>query len=211
MKIKTDKSADWKIYWQAFRKGDMNAFHRIYVSFFDRLYAYGSKLINDNALLEDCIHELFLQLYTKRDNLSETENLEYYLLKTLKFIIYQRNRKRSKLVLSGLNERSSEPSGFVFVQEQKTEEEAEDDDKLKHIMQALSSSQRELLYLKFHQNLSYKEIGQILGVQPDSAKKQVYRIVARLKKMNLEILLLLFSFRSLCITWHHLICEGRFS
>lgn len=52
---------------------------------------------------------------------------------------------------------------------------------VKSALAELSTAQREILYLKFYNNLSYSEIGDLLGVKPDSAKKQIYRIVERLR------------------------------
>lgn len=196
MNKRFNKTECWSECWLAFKKGDMDAFHKIYVNFFDKLYAYGTKLTNDSAVLEDCIQELFLELYTKRKKLVEPDNLEFYLLKSLKLSIYQKHRKQSKIVNYELNEERNVDSGFEFVLEiiQK-ENESERNQRLSQLFKSLDSNQRELLFLKFYKNLSYKEIGHLLGIQPDSAKKQVYRIVKRLrsefKGVSIELFLLL--------------------
>lgn len=179
----------------------MDAFHELYVNFFDKLYAYGTRLTNDNAVLEDCIQELFLELYTKRKKLVEPDNLEYYLLKSLKLSIYQKHRRQGKFVNCELSEERNVDSGFVFVQEiiQK-ENESERDQRLRQLFESLDSNQRELLFLKFYKNLSYKEIGHLIGIQPDSAKKQVYRIVKRLRSefrgVTIELFLLFWRDRN---------------
>ena len=55
-------------------------------------------------------------------------------------------------------------------------------EKLKLIIQALDPQKRELLFLKFSTGLNYVEIGQILGINPDTAKKQVYRTLDHLRE-----------------------------
>lgn len=180
---KTKKTENWSHYWLAFRNGDMDAFQRIYVTFFDKLYAYGSKLTNDSSVLEDSIQELFLNLYTHRENLALAINLEYYLLKSLRLTIYQKFRKQGKVEFLGLSEVFTEESGFTF--EVETSQDVEDEYKqeiINRILNSLDASYREILYLKFYSNLSYNEIGEILDINPDSAKKKVYRIISRLKK-----------------------------
>lgn len=183
MNKQTNKIKDWRQTWLKFKEGDMDAFNRIYVAYFDKLHAYGSKLTNDTSILEDSIQELFLQLYTRRNKLSKDVKLEYYLLKSLKLTIYQRLRRKGKMVLSGLAQEDAENSSFIFKLENK-EEPAEDEHnkQLEKVLSELDQKQRELLYLKFYNSLSYKEIGGILGINPDSAKKQVYRIIKKMKQ-----------------------------
>ncbi|WP_297088003.1 sigma-70 family RNA polymerase sigma factor [uncultured Draconibacterium sp.] len=200
MNDKTKQTECWAPCWGAFKNGDMDAFRQIYTAFFDKLYAYGSKLTNDATLLEDSIQELFLELYTKRKKLASPENLEYYLLKSLKLTIYQKHRKNGRFVVSELEEETVRSDGFVFSYELstgETENETEKDEQLRKLLDNLDASQRELLYLKFYKRLTYKEIGHLLGVQPDSAKKQVYRIISRLKhkvsSVSLQLFYMLYS------------------
>lgn len=54
-------------------------------------------------------------------------------------------------------------------------------EKLKQILQTLDPQKRELLFLKFSTGLNYCEIGQLVGINPDTAKKQVYRTLDHLR------------------------------
>lgn len=86
------------------------------------------------------------------------------------------------MVLSGSVQEDAENSGFLFRTE--TDDYVNENEKSSELLAALATldpKQRELLFLKFYNNLSYKEIGKILDIQPDSAKKQVYRIIKKLK------------------------------
>lgn len=193
MTNKTKKTENWNHYWLAFKNGDMDAFHRIYVAFFDKLYAYGSKLTKDNTVLEDCIQELFLTLYTNRSKLAIDINLEYYLVKSLRLTIYQKFRKLGKIEFFGLSQVLDEESDFIF--ELETEQSATEEHRqeiIKNILNTLDAGYREILYLKFYSNLSYEEIGEILSIHPDSAKKKIYRIIHRLRKKYTGEILELF-------------------
>ncbi|MDD3945874.1 MAG: hypothetical protein PHS38_14355 [Bacteroidales bacterium] len=53
---------DWPEVWKEFREGDMEAFQKIYNGFLEKLYAYGSKLTSNFAVVEDSIQELFLAI-----------------------------------------------------------------------------------------------------------------------------------------------------
>jgi RNA polymerase sigma-70 factor (ECF subfamily) len=78
--------------------------------------------------------------------------------------------------------------------------EAADSDELdEHIgllqdeLKNLTAQKRELLFLKFNSGLSYKEIGELLKCKPDTAKKQVYRILDYLRNKLGKDFLHLFS------------------
>jgi len=185
---------DWSAVWMRFKEGDLNAFQLIYDGFLPNLYSYGSKLAPGFELLDDCIQELFLELYTHRKNLNTPDNLEYYLLKSIRRIIFHKINKENRFINL---EKENLTKSFLFELElDNYENEDFQEEKLELVKFALSelnTSQREILYLKFYNNLSYIEIGEILGVRPDSAKKQIYRIIERLRSDLSSRILNLFS------------------
>lgn len=189
------KREDWTVVWTRFKEGDLNAFQMIYDGFFQNLYAYGSKLAPGQNVVDDCIQELFLELYTHRNNLKTPQNLEFYLLTALRRIIFHKIRKENRFK----NLEDDQLRSFLFELE-KDDYENEDFkqakiDVVKSALSELNTSQREMLYLKFYNDLSYAEIGELLGIRPDSAKKQVYRIIERLRS---DLSSQIFNFLSVC-------------
>lgn len=186
-------SKDWTPVWARFKDGDLNAFQEIYDGFIPNLHAYGAKLAPGFELLDDCIQELFLELYTHRKNLNTPENLEFYLLKSLRRIVFHKIKKENRFI----NLEENLTRSFLFDLELDNYENdnflQEKIEVVKSALAELTTSQREILYLKFYNNLNYTEIGNILGVMPDSAKKQVYRIIERLRTDLTSRILSLFT------------------
>ena len=58
----------------AFQSGDVNAFSRLYDMHINLLFNYGCKLTTDKELLKDCIHDVFVKLYTKKAELGIIEH-----------------------------------------------------------------------------------------------------------------------------------------
>ena len=152
-----NKSANfdnWPNEWRSFKEGSQESFRKIYDYFFDRLYWYGMKVYADAELVEDSIQELFLKLYTNRENLAETGQLEYYLLKSLKLTIYQKLRYRSRL------EDLSVPIDSFKMELAVDTEDADSDlntriEMMQETIESLSPAAQEILYLKFYSGLSY--------------------------------------------------------
>jgi RNA polymerase sigma factor (sigma-70 family) len=65
-------------------------------------------------------------------------------------------------------------------------------EKLRIILQSLDAQKRELLYLRFSTGMNYGDIGQLLGINPDTVKKQLYRLLDLIREKHGVQLLELF-------------------
>ena len=181
-KLFKDK-AYWITTWSRFKSGDRFAFEEIYSENIDTLFAYGSKITNDKELVMDCIQDLFIDIYRYKIDLKKPESFEFYLFKALKRLIKKkltRNRKFKNI---------EETDFFAFnikfdLEENYIQNETEQIklNVLNKALNDLSENCREVLFYKFNSNLKYKEIGYLTGMKPDTVKKQVHRIISRLRK-----------------------------
>lgn len=190
------KAADrkyWDIVWRKFKAGDRHAFETIYNEFVDVLYAYGSKISSNKDLVEDSIQDLFIDMYRYGSRLKKPEYIEFYLFKSLKRIIIKKLQENQKLDFTDV---SSEQFHLNFLAEDASEKQLQE--KQYQLLQAelknLDAQKRELLFLKFNSGLTYAEIGEMLGVKPDTVKKQVQRLVKHIQKnlgsISLELFIL---------------------
>ena len=172
----------WQGIWDQFINGNRAAFNEIYNEFVVVLFAYGLKVTNDRELVQDCIQELFINLYRYRENLIRPEYLEFYLFKSLRRIIIHELKKEKQI--SKVSEEDFLSFQLNFdLEDQLMEQESADrrSNSIKELLAGLDSKKRELLYLKFYSGLNYREIGALLGIKPDTAKKQVYRLLDDLR------------------------------
>ncbi len=170
-----------QLVWLKFTTGDRSSFEELYMEFADHLFAYGSKITTDRELLKDCIQDLFIDLYKYRPKLKNPELLEFYLYKSLKRSIIKRLQKDKHLL--SLNQEFNS-FDLIFSIENEGFHDDSPDDHLESLQKALSTlddKKRELLFLKFNSSLNYNEIGNLLNIKPDTAKKQVYRIIQYLR------------------------------
>lgn len=184
----------WAEVWMQFKSGDPKAFSKIYEEFIDNLFAYGSKITTDRELLKDCIQDVFYNLYRYNIQLNHPEYLEFYLFRSLRNILIRKlgkSRKETFLAADGMVQ-----FDLKFQAEQDHPDTEFDEIQLKTLLQilgTLDSEKRELLFLKFYTGLNYAEIGQLLGINPDTAKRQVYRLLNFLRmrygKQLLQLLL----------------------
>lgn len=166
--------------WDHFRKGSRAAFDLIYERYFQVLCAYGDRICTDACLVEDVIQEVFIHLWTKRDKLGATENIKYYLFLCLRRkllrLMNQQKRKQATVL-------QDDYVSFPFSLNPTMEEDASQEEKQLKLLNALLSltdRQKEAIYLRFYNGLTFKEVAEIMDIEVRS----VYNLIGR----SIEIL-----------------------
>lgn len=182
MKNTIKDRSHWLDVWIRFRSGDQSAFSEIYEEFIDSLFAYGSKITRDRELVKDCVQDIFVDLQRLQPNLHHPEYIEFYLFKSLKNAILRKAKENKRTNSLPIEEMVSFDLQFNIEQDAfDLESDRFRIEKLKTILQTLDPQKRELLFLKFSTGLNYVEIGNLLDLNPDTVKKQVYRTLDHLR------------------------------
>ncbi|MBS1660311.1 MAG: sigma-70 family RNA polymerase sigma factor [Bacteroidetes bacterium] len=176
--------------WESFRKGDRDAFAALFRAHYEALFRFGSKFTADTELLEDTIQELFMELWQAKST-TPVLSVKAYLLKSLKYKLLKVFRKNSKHIPLGDNDVAFEWSHENFIIAE--QESAEKKKLVLDALQRLSNRQREIIYLKYYQNLSYEEVSEIMNINYQVARNLLYQAIKSLKTLlasAMELLLL---------------------
>lgn len=165
--------------WESFRKGDRDAFAALFRNHYGALYKYGGKFTLDTQQLEDCIQELFIELW-KANSCTPVLSVRSYLLKSLKYKLLRSNRKRRSTLLPADEDLAFEWSHETFLIAE--QESAEKRQKVLKALEQLSPRQKEIVYLKYYQDLSYEEVGEIMNINYQVARNLLYQAMKTLKK-----------------------------
>ncbi len=194
--------------WADFRRGSREAYAFMYEKYARLLYNYGYKIAQDRELTEDCLQDLFLTILETRDRLGPTDSIKYYLMRALRRSIVRKLTasnvaNRNPVFSSFLPAQSTDGNpaetgiGFrldftyepTWLDAQITKDRS---DALLHELNQLPARQKEALFLKFFDNLSYEEIAGIMGIEQTSAYKIIYKAIASLQKRLVPDLFLWF-------------------
>ncbi len=182
-----------QIIWRNFKEGSNDAFEQIYNEYIDVLFRYGTKISRNEELVKDCIQQLFLELYSSRNRLSDPENIEFYLLKALKRIIIHRETQENRYfeyqdsALPSFETELDIENRIVTSEQERSKLEL-----LNEILNSLPSEKKELLFLKFYSGLNNQQIGDMTGIKSDTVQKQIIRILKKLQVSFLDRFLELF-------------------
>lgn len=184
--------------WMLLKAGDQPAFEFIYDRFFDDMYEYGFRLCKDDFILKDKIQDVFIRIWTRHDKLGNTANIKAYLFTALRNSINEEYRSNSLHHTLLDKFRADLPVNFSLEFELlEKESEQEKLSRLHHALNQLSDRQKEIIYLRFLQDLDYDEVSKIMGITTKAAYKLSARALDSLKNLlsanDKEILMLLFS------------------
>ena len=176
--------------WKDFRNADRRAFETLFTRYYRALYHYGLKTIPNGQLLDDCIQDLFFELWPNTALPEEVSSVKGYLFKALKYKLIREIRKGEKF--EGISE---EPEHwFEFSHESRLIEQqthSEQQERLQHFMRQLTRRQQEAVYLRFYSQLTYDEIAEIMALTYQAVVNLIYKAVRFLREHLVPLILLL--------------------
>lgn len=176
--------------WESFLRGDQEAFGLLFKNNYPYLFQYGIKICANPALLEDTIQDLFLEIWKGR-NAVPTLSVRAYLLKALKYKLLKELARNNA---TALHENMAEDGAFELGHEAFLVAKQEDEERSKKVLrslQQLSPRQKEIIYLKFYQNLSYEEVSVIMNINYQAARNLLYHAIKALKRVMVSLIVMM--------------------
>jgi RNA polymerase sigma factor (sigma-70 family) len=171
---------DDSVLWQAFKEGDREAFDTIYRAHISLLISYGYKLTNNRSLIQDCIQDLFVELWNNRSNQTQVQSIKHYLLKSLRYKLVRRVRMDVTETLEE-SQLPPDPANFEndLLEWETTHQQVQ---QLDLVLSQLPRRQKEAIYLRYYEELSNEEVAQVMGVNYQSACKFIYTALKTLRQ-----------------------------
>lgn len=173
--------------WQSYVNGDDNCLSLIYNECVNNLLLYGLKFTSDRDLVHDCLQEVFIDLFVKKQKTgANIQKLKPYLFVAVRNGIIKRIVKENRLRPVNIEEVNQPDFHVDYGAEQETikkEISSEITEKLVSAVGNLPPRQKEIVYLKFEEELDYKDIAQIMGISVDSARKSMHRAILALRNV----------------------------
>jgi len=178
--------------WGELKDGDISALGKLYDQYIDMLFSYGMQLSNNKDHVMNCIHDLFIDLYKYRTKLAKTDNVKYYLFKSLKRKIYKKVNTKLVLAKDNFTTDNTTKTGIYSKSYEEdiiaSEQVSERSIKLAEAMNSLTERQREALFLRFNEDRPYEEIAELLNVSVQTSRTTIYRAIKSLRNRLVSIL-----------------------
>jgi RNA polymerase sigma factor (sigma-70 family) len=171
--------------WSEFSNGSETAFAHIYSRFFSLLFNYGIKVVSNRQLVSDCIQELFIDIWNSRLRLKEVEWLKTYLIKSLRRRVFKELKNENSVHQKPLEEDYSFQVELSHdIQLIQKEDRSQQIKRLNLAMTKLTDRQKEAIFLKFYERLTYDQLAGVMDISTKAAYKIMARAVDVLKKAH---------------------------
>lgn len=171
--------------WNNMREGDEKSFSTLFEKYFGDLVSYGNSLSPYSEKVQDCVQDVFIDVWNYRKTLQSSVAVKAYLLSSVRKRI-ARLHERDRIF-----RKATSTDSIAFLLEFSVEHDLIDDDddatkeKVAHLNTLLNNlppRQKEALYLKYHQGLTVDQIADMLEVNYQSASNLLYRGLLTLRK-----------------------------
>ena len=151
--------------WDSLRKGNDIAFSTLYKKYVQSLFNYGMHINPNRDLIKDCIQELFIKFWEKRESLGSIEKVSFYLFRSFKNLLFHKieiSSKKSPLTQDLIDQMAPElPVENFYINSEMVDQRII---RLKKAVLLLTDRQREVILLRFFQGFEAKEIAEIMNL-----------------------------------------------
>jgi RNA polymerase sigma-70 factor (ECF subfamily) len=173
-------------------RNSQNEFSDLHNRLYGKVFSFVKLRIRDSEEVKDIVQDVFMRAFKSWDKIPDetsAKNFLYMVAKQRMIDIWRSSRFKSHSESSTLvDEEGGEESLFDHFEsgEPLPEEVFEENEKKKHVLNLLNSlkeSDREILILRYLEELEYKELASIYKTSEGNIRQKVSRSLQNLKKV----------------------------
>lgn len=170
-------------------QGDEAAFDIVFRMYYPKIKFFAARLCGDKAEAENIAQDIFMQLWIRRNQLIEIQNLEnyiYVMTKNASFEIIRRSLQRQRIVQETASE---EPDDNIIDNELHYKELM---DIVKEEIERMPAQRRRIFLMSRREGLSNEQIAQELGLSKRTVETHISLALQQLRHLMplLELLTL---------------------
>jgi RNA polymerase sigma-70 factor (ECF subfamily) len=176
------------------RSGDLAAFEAVFRAHYAELVRFAQAAVHSLEIAQDLVSDMFTALYERREQWSIRSTIRAYLISATRYRIinYLRNSGRehrryallSFEILDDVAERHSPQETELLEQENRQNQLTA----LQHALAELSPRSRMVVALRWRQQLSFKEIAEVMDTTSAAVQMQLARAMKILRERVPELL-----------------------
>ncbi len=155
--------------------GDAAAYQQAYDRYGSALFRTAMRMLGNQHDAEDAVQEVFAAIVRSRDRLTQVVHLKAYLFTSLRHATARIHRREQQHAMTGLED-AMWSTGCPSEGPERTE-------RLWEVVRHLPIEQREVLTMKIQGELTFKEIGAVCGISPNTAASRYRYALEKLKQM----------------------------
>lgn len=186
---------DVNLLWLDLKEGNRDGLEGLYRVFSEDLFRFGCSKGYEIDFVQDCIQEVFIDLWKYHRSLQKADNVKVYLFRSLSHKMLRQSKLEKRFTTEEF-ESSHEKNFFIESIEtqlinQQTDEKLKK--RLADSIESLPERQKQVIVSLFFEKLSYEDISNIMGINLRSVYTLAWKAINSLKKAVL-LIAVLFNF-----------------
>lgn len=169
------------ILWKSFLEGNDDAYIRLYTMYANKLFTFGMHFSANRELVKDCTQDVFTKLYAERSKLKPVENVKVYLYTAMKntlFNLFKKEKQHYHIdTIEPVFQIDFSPETRLI----ETERLYEQKKKIARMMEIVTPRQREVLFYRYVEELSYEEICVLMQMNYQSVRNLLHRTIQKIR------------------------------
>ena len=170
---------------QRLQHSDEKALALLMRMYFASLYNYASRFTRDDGLIKDCIQEVFISIWQRRETASTILSPRFYLLRATKNkVLKALHRNNQQAMSTSFDEEYNFFYEFsierIIIDKQISEDNAL---RLRKTLSLLSKRQKEIIFLKYYQYLDNGQIAELMSISRQSVYNLLHDTIQKLKDL----------------------------
>lgn len=162
------------------RRGDADAFEQLVVAYRDQVFRLALRMCGSEADADEVAQEAFLSAWKALPNFRGESQFSTWLYQLSTHAAIDLMRREKRQIAADITEVSAaDPAPSP----QQQAEQAEQREIVRDAILQLAPEQREVVVLRFMEELSYEEIGAVLKLPSGTVKSRLNRAKAQLKEI----------------------------
>lgn len=150
----------------------------------DKMYRFAVRLLQDEEEAKDIVQEAMIRVWNKREEMHTYLNMEAWCMRVVRNLSL--DRLKSKQFNNNRLDESYNLSAPGISPEQRTEID-DTMENIHHFIASLPDKQRQIIQLRDIEGFSYKEIGEILNLDANNVKVNLFRARKSVRENLLNI------------------------
>ncbi|MBL7710696.1 MAG: sigma-70 family RNA polymerase sigma factor [Chitinophagaceae bacterium] len=161
----------------ALQRGDETAFDQLFRDYFIPLSYFAQELTGDTLAAEDIVQDCFVSLWNRRNKLPNIESFKSYLYTSVRYQCMKsiKKRKREEAVTLETAPAPAADASLVVAETARA---------ILSLLATLTPRLQQVIRLYYLEGKSYREIAQLLKIDPESVRKQKFRALGQLRKLT---------------------------
>jgi len=170
---------------EGLRGGDAELLDRLILQYQHRLLRYLMYLTSNREIAEDLFQETWMRVLTRGGQYNGAARFDTWLFTIARNLVIDFRRRRTMTSLEELCERDEDERPFEIASDEPNPfdnyQSSENAQRMAEALLTLEALQREVLILRFHEELSLEEIAQVTRAPLSTVKSRLYRGLAALR------------------------------